>query len=462
VTEPAPRQAGGQPRLVAQALALIRYRPLVYAVGCVLGGLAVATGRRELFWAMAAVLLAPAAAAALTRAAKPRRWRLTLEGRLAFIFALGFLAAGLNTGTNLLYFLFALLTALLAVSLGASAMTFRWLFVRRRVPVRVRAGDTFDVDVSVRNDKRLPAFALVVEEARLGALDPGARPAVFLPWAGGRDTIHGHYETRFLRRGEHTLDGVALETRFPFGLIARRIEMAAPQVVLATPAVFPVRKELLDRPGNAEGVARRILLTEERRDVVRSLRDYRSGDHPRRIHWRASARRGALVVKDFERTEPQRALVVLDTFRASLPPPAGGRAGVGDVVEEAVSVAASLVVALRDRGMCVGLAARVPTVTVFPPDRGASAARLASVLARLVPPLDGDLAELARSARRAAERARVIVVTTRPEAEAREALATLGADAPEILPLAAPGDWTRYLEGPVALAATPPPAKGAA
>ncbi len=424
------RGAIGPDWLLSRTKGLIRFRPLVYVLGLFVGAAAVGTARRELFWLMTAILLSPALAALVTRAARPKKWRFTIEGRIAGIFAVGFLAAALNTGTNLLYFLFAALLALLVVSIGASQLVFRGLFVRRRVPARVRALEPFEADVTVRNEKSLPAFALIVEEARPGLL--AEKPSAFFPIVKGRQTGRGGWTARFTKRGDHALDGVALETRFPFGLIARRSEVVAAQQVLVLPAVFPLENELLARATSAEGVARRILMTEERRDVVRSLRDYRAGDHPRSIHWRASAHRGSLVVKDFEKTEPQRALVVLDGY--------GAEEG---LLEDAISLAASLLVSWRERGLKTGLVFQSGArFEVFAPERGTSTARLHAALARLVPPASGELAPLAHQARRVAERARVVVVTTRSEAAAREGLA--GLDASMILALEKPGDVARY------------------
>ncbi|MBI3726348.1 DUF58 domain-containing protein [bacterium] len=431
---------------VGRARTFVKLRAIAYAAGLLIGLAALGTGSHALLYLMALVLLSPAAAALVTRAAKTQRARLTLEGRLAFVFAIGFLAAALNTGMNLLYFLSSLLIALVFVSVVASSLVFRSLFVRRRAPSRVSAGERLQVDVSVRNQKRIPTFALLVAEARTTCLDPATKPAVFLAEIKAREQKRVSYETRFLRRGEQKLLGIALETRFPFGLVAQHIEVAAPQTVLVTPAVFRVRAGVLDKDAPADAAARRLVATDERRDVVRSLRDYRPGDHPRAIHWKVSARRGALVVKDFERTEPKRALVVLDSWvcEGHVPPEDRER-----LVEEAVSLAASVLVALQARGEKVGLAARVPAPLVQPPERSEhGTGRALAVLARLEAPADRDLADLARQARRAAERSRVVIVTTRPEEEARQALLALRAERPTILALAAPGDLSRFVEMP--------------
>jgi uncharacterized protein (DUF58 family) len=431
--------------LTARARTLVKLRAAVYSIGLLLGALAMLTGSRTIFAVMSGVLLSPAAAALLARASRARRIRFTQEGKVVLLFGTGFLAAALNTGTNLLYVLFALVAAQLLASRVASWAVLRALFVKRRAPSRVRARDAFPVEVSVRNGKLFAAYALLLEEARREGLDPIHRAAAFLPRVGGRETARATYETSFLERGEHTLQGLAVETRFPFGLIARRVELAAPQTVLATPVVHDVRPQVLDLRATSEAPARRPVATFETQAAVRSLRDYRPGDHPRAIHWRASARRGSLVVKELERSEPDRALVVLDAWT-------GGRTSLSDaeralLVEEAVTLAASLVTSLAARGESPGLAARAPRVVVHAPGRAdpGGGAPLGT-LATLAPPLDGDLAEVAQAARRAAHGARLFVVTTRPEASAREGLAALLTTTARFLELARPGELGRFLE----------------
>ena len=44
------------------------------------------------------------------------------------------------------------------------------------------------------------------------------------------------------------------------------------------------------------------------------LRDYRSGDSPRWIHWRTSARRGELMVKEFEQQNEQDLAILIDPW----------------------------------------------------------------------------------------------------------------------------------------------------
>ena len=68
------------------------------------------------------------------------------------------------------------------------------------------------------------------------------------------------------------------------------------------------------------------------------LRDYRSGDSPRWIHWRTSARRGELMVKEFEQQNEQDLAILIDPWLPRTKAAAEQR----EALEEAISFAATL------------------------------------------------------------------------------------------------------------------------
>jgi len=77
------------------------------------------------------------------------------------------------------------------------------------------------------------------------------------------------------------------------------------------------------------------------------LRDYRSGDSRRHIHWRTSARRGKLMVRQFERAVHHDVAVYVDLWQ-----PAPTTDEDREHVERAVSFAATLVHDLCRRDGC--------------------------------------------------------------------------------------------------------------
>nr|WP_281419225.1 DUF58 domain-containing protein [Marinobacterium ramblicola] len=85
-------------------------------------------------------------------------------------------------------------------------------------------------------------------------------------------------------------------------------------------------------------------------DSFAGVREYRRGDSMRHIHWRASARRGEWIVREYEQIENVELIVVLDAQ-----PEANVGRGRESCFEYAVRIAASLAQFAIDNGHRVGV-----------------------------------------------------------------------------------------------------------
>ena len=177
------------------------------------------------------------------------------------------------------------------------------------------------------------------------------------------------------RRGVLVLDDLRVELPDPFGLFqrCRPTGNEAGEVL-----VIPRRYKLppLDPGGQSDlkigGETASTVKGEG--DEFMGLRGYRPGDSPRHMHWKAWARTGEPIVKEFEEVRFPRYGLVLDTnLRGSGP----------ELFEEAISVAASFVSSM-DRERCLlDLMFVRDEPRVFTAGRGvAKADRLMEILAR--------------------------------------------------------------------------------
>jgi uncharacterized protein (DUF58 family) len=150
-----------------------------------------------------------------------------------------------------------------------------------------------------------------VVEATLEARAP--RPARFgirarISLAGGAELVGraDHLDGRAtivlrapaLARGCHAVQRTVLESVHPFGLVRMTREVAGPSELLVYPrplerfagcTMLEAQRELLGRGDPGAGDLQPA-----------SLRDHTERDGARGIHWRASARRGRLVVQEWE------------------------------------------------------------------------------------------------------------------------------------------------------------------
>lgn len=305
----------------------------------------------------------------------PRRLRPTRAGWcfFALVFGVGF--AALNTGNNLLYMVLALMLSFLVLSGFLSEAALRGIRVRRKLPAEAFAGREARVALEIHNDqRRASAFAVVVEDRVQSAeRDRGDRAAgrcfaLRIP-AGGRELRS--YPLLADRRGDLLFRGFVVFTRFPFGLFSKSLAIEEEARLLVYPAIdpLPLPASLEDAPRSGDLRADDLA---GRSPVAAGLRGYLPGDRRRLIHWPASQRAGALVVRDLESETDREVLVRLDT---------GGAAGEG--FERRVRRAASEVVTLLDAGLHVGLEAGERS---FEADAGARhRASLLGFLARVEP-----------------------------------------------------------------------------
>lgn len=340
------------------------------------------------------------------------RWRLTHEGKVVAVLGVGFFLGALNTGTNLLYLVTGLILAALWVDRRVARGAVAGLRVRRPAPEPGVVGGALVASFEV--EAATSAAAPVVVEERLdpagAALLARAPRALVLELpAGARAVARSSVACR--RRGRVRLLGPRLASTGLFGLVEVAREVDLPGEALVLPAVHPLREGLLERPAQAtEAIARRLLFTQERRDVVRGLRELRPGDDVRAVHWPSSARRGALLVKEFERTAPRDARVLVH-----LPSSPGDEraAGAVDAADAAATVAASIVAHLVREGERVALAVAGDGAPVALPLAGGEAVlRRAREALALAAPGEADLQDLERAAPRAPG-ARTLLVTTR-------------------------------------------------
>lgn len=127
----------------------------------------------------------------------------------------------------------------------------------------------------------------------------------------GRITEAGVGEERALgslRRGVVGASGLVIEASDPIGLARDRSALPDRELALVYPRFAPLETALRQRELEAAQAAPRAGAGTE----LFGVREYRPGDSLRRIHWRLSARRGELIVREYEPPGLRTVLLLLD------------------------------------------------------------------------------------------------------------------------------------------------------
>jgi uncharacterized protein (DUF58 family) len=142
-----------------------------------------------------------------------------------------------------------------------------------------------------------------------------------------------HYELPTRRRGRLVVGPLALERTDLFGLVTSRIPTGDTTTLWVHPRRHPVRSLAGLRPRHHHTGAPPPDPLRGSVDL-RTVREYVVGDEVRHLHWKALARTGALMVREYVDPAQPRFSLLLDDRSDVLTP---------EQFEEAVEVAASLV-----------------------------------------------------------------------------------------------------------------------
>ena len=225
----------------------------------------------------------------------------------------------------------------------ASGLAFAWVRLASRPPHVSRhgasrdvvEGDNVRVELEVLVTSTLPPPTLVAHETpgRLG------ERRVELARVGRRRFAAG-YELRHVPRGRYAFETVRLTVEDPFSLARAAIVQGEPQALVVYPRLVTLDR-LFSEGGSHAQDGRRLLLRRPTGFELHSVREYEQGESLRKVHWRSTAHRGRLMVKELEDAPRDEVAVLLDGDASAV---------VGDSFEVAVRAAGSILEAHHRRG----------------------------------------------------------------------------------------------------------------
>jgi uncharacterized protein (DUF58 family) len=296
---------------------------------------------------------------------------ITREGMVYLAVALAIGVAALNTGNNLLFIVVAAMLAGVLVSGVASAGVLRGLELEVSLPPHVFAQKSVVARLSLTNARLgAPSFSVSVAPPRrkragakrrwqrgVWAFPPGPpekqwlrlpdlvwkKPpeipdpsqifygSVYFPYIPAREQVTAEVELKFPRRGRYVQEGFGVSTRFPFSFLVKTRRMALRREALVYPSVEPMDEFFEVLP----------MITGEFEAFVRGrgydlyrIREYLPEDSARHVDWKATAKSGALKVREFTREDERKLRIVFDNPRREAVSP--------QAYENAVALAASL------------------------------------------------------------------------------------------------------------------------
>jgi uncharacterized protein (DUF58 family) len=269
-------------------------------------------------------------------AVKPRsRWDdvpFTREGLFWGGIALGILITGLAKGINLITLLACILLVMLLYNYLLARRQFRGVRARRLDADPPFAGTPWHWRVHLTNLSPRRAYGLVAQAGDDGRL---RRFAEVIPADG--DVVLST-DVVFQQRGRVQEGALQLVSGYPLGLVHLVREVGPPRELIILPKLGSLHRGALRALLQAPGADDRLPPAKGQRHLsaqtfFHGLRPYRPGDNRRLIHWRSSARRGEIMMREFEDPPEDDLTLVVEATR-----PPGAEAA----LERLISLAATI------------------------------------------------------------------------------------------------------------------------
>ena len=193
-------------------------------------------------------------------------------------------------------------------------------------------GEDLEAEVTVTSATSIERLDLVFDVPHGIAIDDGPSPVTLGLEPGETRTLS--YRLRGERWGGYTLGGLVVRAHDRFALLTDEARLERPQPLKVYPRPEPMQRLL--RPLETQVFTGNRVAREKGEGIeFADLRQFVPGDRPRRINWRASAKRGELWVNELHAERNTDVILFLDSF-------AEVRAETESTLDSAVRAAAAL------------------------------------------------------------------------------------------------------------------------
>ena len=204
----------------------------------------------------------------------------------------------------------------LGVAVAAEAVV---LYGRCRVTAsrtcgdRLSLGDDNEVALEVSNHSRLPLRVEIIDELPVQLQQ---RHFSLSMAVGARAAANSVYQLRPTVRGVYEFGHVLVFASTALGLVQRRFRCGEPLAVKVYPSFLMLRRyELMAASDNLVEIGIKRMRRVGTNTEFEQIKDYVKGDDYRTINWKATARRGHLMVNVFQDERSQQVFSLIDKGR---------------------------------------------------------------------------------------------------------------------------------------------------
>lgn len=207
---------------------------------------------------------------------------------------------------------------------GLLAITFLDVFIlffnkakinaERTVNTPLSLGDVNNVEILIKSDYNIPIAVKVIDELPFQFQIRDFEKNIKL--ASG-ESKQLSYTLRPTKRGGYLFQSINLFISTIFGLVQRRVQVEANQEVAVYPSILQMKKyelQLFSQTAVFQGIkkVRRLGNNNE----FEQIKNYVQGDDLRTINWKATSRKGELMVNQYQDERAQQVYCIVDKSRS--------------------------------------------------------------------------------------------------------------------------------------------------
>lgn len=214
---------------------------------------------------------------------------------------------------NAVWFVFLILITFLALDILILYLTKTGIEGERIAPEKLSNGDLNPISIQIKNHYTFPILVKIIDEI---PFQFQIRNFKMVKTIKASDQGEFGYDLRPTQRGEYHFGYLNIYVSSPLRLISRRFSFAKDQMVPTYPSYIQLRKyDLLAFSNNLfqYGIKkiRRIGHTME----FEQIKEYVQGDDLRTLNWKATAKKNALMVNQFQDEKSQSVYMAIDKGR---------------------------------------------------------------------------------------------------------------------------------------------------
>ncbi|HEY2382384.1 MAG TPA: DUF58 domain-containing protein [Terriglobia bacterium] len=231
---------------------------------------------------------------------------------------------------------------------------------------RFSLGAATDVRILLRNRSKASLRVVMRDE-----LPPGLEQLTAIPelQLAGNTECEFAYQIKALKRGRYQLSSLAARIGRRGALMEKQVRIASAAEVRVYPRFSTTgESHLIARISRLDDDVRRPRRVRGHGTDFESLSTYYSGDDPRMIDWKISAKRGYLITRNLQTERGQQISVMIDAGRLM-----ASRIGDRSRFEHALSATVMLSYVAQKRGDAIAVSTFSDRIESFvPPSRGTS------------------------------------------------------------------------------------------